>query len=77
MRRPRAPSWEPVIRGPLRLDRAWSYETPPPPERTVEQQIQRMLMTAARWNALQRWRAIQGRRAAILRLSATISPLVT
>jgi hypothetical protein len=75
MRRRDPPPCEPIIRGPLRLDRAWSYEPPPPPERTLDEQIRRMLMTAARWNELQRWRAIQKRRAAILRLPAMVSPL--
>jgi hypothetical protein len=68
------PDWnDPISRGPLSLVRpTWE---PPPPERTVEEQIQRTLMTAARWNELQRWRAIQQRRAAILRISAVVSPL--
>jgi hypothetical protein len=53
------------------------WDPPPPPVPTLEQQIRQMLMTAARWNERQRWRAIQKRRAAILRLAATVTPLTT
>jgi hypothetical protein len=54
MRRRSPPPYEPIIRGPLRLDRAWSYDLPPASEPTLDQQIRRMLMTAARWNELQK-----------------------
>jgi hypothetical protein len=51
-RRDRPKPYEPVIRGPLRLDRRWSYEPPEPPVRTA----------AARWNELQALKAGRGGR---------------
>jgi len=55
--RDRPKPYEPIIRGPLRLDRAWSYELPGPPVRTVEDEIVRLLQTAARINERARLKA--------------------
>jgi hypothetical protein len=75
MRRVDPATNDPIIRGPLRLDRAWSYDPPPPPVLTVEQQIQRLLRYCARLN--ERLRAIQKKRAGILRVSRMLSCCVT
>jgi hypothetical protein len=59
MRRSDRPKPYEPIRGPLCLGRRWSYEPPPPPIRSVEEQIVRLLQTAARINERARLRAIQ------------------
>jgi hypothetical protein len=56
-RRDRPKPYEPIIRGPLRLERARSYQPPEPPARTVEDEIVRALQAAARWNELQELKA--------------------
>jgi hypothetical protein len=51
MRRSDRPKpYEPIIRGPLRLERRWSYGPPEAPVGTVEEEIVRALQAAARWN---------------------------
>ena len=58
MRRSDRPKpYEPIIRGPLCLERRWSYELPESPVRTVEEEIVRALETAARINERARLKA--------------------
>ena len=59
MRRRGPPPYEPIIRGPLRLDRRWSYKPPELPVRTVEEDIVRALQAAARWNERNRLKALR------------------
>jgi hypothetical protein len=56
-RRDGSKPYEPIIRGPLRLHRRWSSEPPPPPVRTVEEEVVRLLQTAARINERARLKA--------------------
>jgi hypothetical protein len=49
--------YEPITRGPLRLDRRWSYEAPELPVRTVEEETVRLLETAVRINERARMKA--------------------
>jgi hypothetical protein len=54
----RRPNTE-IVRGPLRLDRRWSYEPPALPVRTVEEEIVRLLQTATRWNERERLKTLR------------------